>query len=90
MKRKLIRFFCMKTGPFLQSVGMVSFLVVSTADIERSSLIAVMIAASVTLGTALLGLYLDKVLPRIYYRYYRKHRRRAKIYHMDRSMQDAA
>lgn len=90
MKRKIIRFFCMKTGPFLRDAGILTYLVVSTADIETSSLSAILIAAFVTLGTAMLGVYLEKALPIFYYRHYRKNKRRAKIYRMDCSLKKAA
>ena len=90
MKRRIIRYLCMNTGPVLQAVGILSFFVLASADMDRSPL---GLLFGLLLGSLLMmvtGIYLEKVLPRCYRNYCRKHRRNREVYRLETPARKAA
>lgn len=90
MKKRIIRALCMNTGPVLQGVGVITYLIAASADLEYSSFGAVCALVAVALIMALAGTYLEKVLPKYYRKYCRSQRQTSKVYRMEKQISKAA
>ncbi len=80
----------MNTGPVIQGIGILTYLVAASADLEYSSFGAVCALITAGLVMTFLGHYLEMFLPKCYRKYCRKHRQTKKVYRMEKQIRKAA